>query len=244
MVRRFTRRKPRVVWLPVYGDNAYGESGGIQSSIGIRFSAPQTLPATGITVDAVGITWDGGSSVSAAQGFGSSDHSLADFTQGSSYRLRRIVGKFWCDLWSANVGNVTCAKVGFGFIVGRADPNGALQTDFQQVNPLFQDSADDPWIWRRTWLLSPSGYGNNAPFGRFPQTNVAYGSVADGPHIDAKTARVIGPDERLVAVMASQIVQTSDDQVPTQSIQLNGYLDYRILASMRQNLGNRRNASR
>jgi len=238
MARRFAgRRKPRVAWLPVFGD---AQDPLDEKSIGIRFAL--TL-SSGIEVDAVPLTWDGSRSSEAEQIAGGDFDSLADFVNGNAYRLRRIVGKFFCSFGTIGTSNVQCAQVAAGLIVCRTDSNGNVVTDLNTTNPLAQDSADDPWIWRRTWLLSHPGYDYNVPFARFPATNTAYGSVADGPHIDQKTARVIGPDERLVAMFAARALQTTGAAAPTATV-ISGYLDYRLLGSMRTNVGNRRNASR
>lgn len=244
MARRFTRRKPRVVWLPTFGNTSFGEDGGAAQAGGMVFGVGLN-DTIGIAFDAAALTWDGNNSPSAAQGFGSTSESLADFTQGSSYRLRRIVGKFWCGATTNGIAtNVMAIQVAFGFIIGRADPNGDLQTDFQNVNPLFQDSMDDPWIWRRSWLIAPAPYDTANRWGAIPFTNIEYGSVADGPHIDQKTARVVGPEERLVGIMAARVFETVDHAAIIGAPEVSGYLDYRLLASMRSNVGNRRNASR
>lgn len=245
-MRRTRGRKPRVVWLPTFGDSAYAEGGGFGQATGIRLSTTHGSGGSGpgIIYDAVAVTWDGGDSSAAAQDFGSTEHSLADFVQGQSYRLRRIVGKFWCGTDIQTASNINALQVAFGFIVGRADSNGSLQTDFNNVNPLYQDSADDPWIWRRSWLLGAGSYGSTVQWGNLPLTNQAVGSAVDGPHIDQKTARLVGPDERLVCIMAARVFSTHDDAAPTGNVRVSGFLDYRILASMRSNVGNRRNASR
>jgi len=248
MARRFAgRRKPRVVWLPTFGVNSYGESGIESNATGIEYNV--NLGTNGIIVfDAAGLTWDGSESSTFAQDFGDDSFTLNDFVDGQSYRLRRIVGKFWCSADTQGVAtNVTAVEVAFGFIIARTAASGAIQTDFSYVNPLAQDSAEDPWIWRRSWLISPelaSAQLPNSAFGVLPNNNIAYGSVADGPHIDQKTARVISRDERLVGVMAAQVKYTKGDLAPTGNVRVAGYLDYRLLASMRKNIGNRHNTSR
>lgn len=252
MARRFGRRKPRVLWLPTFGDTSVGESGGASQATGIRFGG--SVPSDGaILVDAVAVTWDYTPSATASQGFGTQDYTLADFAGNMSYRLRRIVGKCFCAVSPGADGgaavNMRTVQIACGFIVGRADPAGAINTDIQVVNPLYQDSAEDPWIWRRTWLLGNKSYqawteqtAVTYPEAQFPNTNIAYGSVQDGPHIDQKTARVVGPDERLIFMVA--VRQFSDQTTGGAGCNWSVFLDYRLLGSLRPSQGNRRNASR
>jgi len=250
---RTKRRKPRVTWLPIFGETATvaGEGGGTNQAGGLTFSVLHTDADAGIIYDAAPLTFDSPGSPAAQQDLGLETRTLQDFVQGTTYRLRRIVGKAFCavaradgadptDIWA-----VDCA---FGFMVCRVDDTGAPQTDFGEVNPLFQDSMEDPWIWRRRWIL---GTGTSAltasndlvPLSRMPPNNcVGYGSVMDGPHIDTKVARVIGVQERLFGVFASRVIASADPI--TQPVFTQLFLDYRILASMRANQGNKRNASR
>lgn len=204
--------------------------------------------------DAAALTFDSSKASSAAQGFGASELTLQDLVQGQSWRLRRIVGKFFCTAGASEGGsatNVTAVQVAYGFIVCKTDAFGSPTTQFDTTNPLAQDSADDPWIWRRSWVLNPQGAAATPTFvddqwWGFPKSNVGYGSVLDGPHIDSKSNRIIGPEERLFGVMAIKLLGTDNDELPPvgTSIQVRGYLDYRLLGSMYTTVGNRRNASR
>jgi len=246
MAFRTRRRKPRVVWLPTYGVGAGSDAGGSTPANGVDYELDVNA-GDPIIYDATALTWDQPFSSAAASGGGATDLSLSDFVQGSSYRLRRIVGKVWVGVNNPGLDTTySNIEVGFGFIIGRCDPDGSLQTDFRNVNPLAQDSSTDPWIWRRTWLLNPStganAFDNSVPWNGLPNTNIGM-PAQDGPHIDQKTARIVGPDERLIAVIAAANGFTTSI-TPVGQIQVHARLDYRILASMRTNVGNRRNASR
>lgn len=254
MARRFKRRKPRVVWLPVFGDTFTGEAGTAATAVGVQFQCQMGLGQYGIVVDAAPLTFDGSQDPTINQSLGLNNVTLNDYVNGQAYRLRRIVGKIWCAA-SANPGdtatNITAIEVGFGFIVAKTDATGNITTDISTTNPLSQSSADDPWIWRRTWVLNPydgtGSFGNADQWYGFPRTNMEYGSVADGPHIDQKTARVVGQEERLIGMLAARVLGTSDDASPTPTteyVNVRGFLDYRLLASMRSTQGNRNNASR
>lgn len=133
---------------------------------------------------------------------------------GSDYILRRIVGKIGVFPQILSSGPPTLLTpetliVGVGFFVARADqtspaePIGTQGTDaatqverFMSYSPLATAAIKEPWIWRRTWILRNPG-NNPTNFQTGLDSSLAGGSVVDGPHIDAKTVRRIGQDDRL-----------------------------------------------
>lgn len=264
MARR-RRRRPRVVWLPVHGrdDSTLQEGSSYVNGIG-GFLAPD--PTTGaVHTDFKPVTFDYSDSPAAEEGV--NYRSLQDLTSGNGFRLRRIVGKcFISAALEADVGTpdkIPLIDVAAGFILNRTDDSGnpyitaSGVTGDLQAGPLAQDGAEDPWIWRRRWLLSPIPSVANwaitsvsdlnslyAPFdgqGQFPMTTAGYGSVQDGPHIDQKTARVIGRQERLYFWIQARVVNADAN---TMQVQVPYLVDIRLLGSLRMNVGNRRNASR
>jgi len=256
MARRFARRrKPLVQWLPVFGTGGSENSEaaiGIQSEIQLATSNDETR------IDAVGLTFDYTDSAETAQAAGDDNRTLRDLVSGSAYRLRRIVGKIYAS-WYNNSGDGIANRpdvidYAAGFIVVRTDDNGNPSTDFEEVHPLSQDSADDPWIWRRRWFLrtlaegdTPGGVPAKTWGSGFPRSTAEYHSVADGPHIDQKTARVVGRQERLFFVQAARTVAAFPGSTAGFSAPggLVTYLDYRLLGSLFSTTpGNRRNASR
>jgi len=204
---------------------------------------------------------------SASQEEGVDFRSLQDLAQGNAYRLRRIVGKFHAAAITNNTSETQIPTVDLaaGFMVCRTDDDGNILVEQAGISgdvtrgPLAQDGAEDPWIWRRRWLLTgiPKsivivdgttlytnviGVTSQLGFqGQWPQTTAGYGSVQDGPHIDQKTARVISRDERLFFWVQGRLSNPSEN---TNTADINWQLDVRLLASLRQNVGNRRNASR
>jgi len=260
---RFKRRKAKVVWLPVQGrDFSSGVEG---TSYGNGVGGVLEIPNDGtIATQFQDVTFDYSDSASAQEGV--FDKTLHDLTSGSNYRLRRLVGKFHAGVlpdFEASENGVQSCDVAAGFIINRTDPDGNPlvsasigSADQTQFGPLSEDAAEDPWIWRRRYFLSAcypmQSYGSGSPgvdaktianvFGdqpQYPQTTAGYGSVADGPHIDQKTARVIGPQERLFFWVQGRSLR-SDAPVCFMPYQV----DLRILASLRFQQGNRRNASR
>jgi len=261
--RTFRRRRPRVVWLPTFGSiGGFNNEAGSHPVAGTDGTL-NISKTEDITWDAFPITFDVGFDPEDETQAGSltgQSKSLQDLVSGNEYRLRRIVGKFFCaalaDETDSPAALQAIADVAAGFMVVKCYDNGTPITDFDAVNPLRQASMEDPWIWRRRWLLNPYGNSLDVGFGLatdtrdswgfmlYPQTTTGYGSVMDGPHIDQKTARVIHRHERLFFVIAGRYYSNFLNSAVA-DLQLNYTLDVRLLASLRpQSSGNRRNASR
>lgn len=242
------RRSPRVVWLPndpffsidsatlahssiMRAADQIGGSVGDQFTIVapvVRDSTPN--PLTGTTT-------------------------LSDL-YGSGYRLRRIVGKFWCDFTARPDEDVPGipdeAVVTVGLIVLRTDDQGlALNAATPEVySPAIIENIESPWIWRRSWLLSKQitqDFINRRPGGveslaaQVRHTNSLLGGNSDGAHIDQKTARIVSTNERLFLVITATNMSGGGEQLITG---INYTWELRVLGSLRTNVGNRRNASR
>lgn len=183
---------------------------------------------------------------------------------GQEYILERLVGKFHCGMLGvrADINNPTTwasCIVGLGFFVARAEDSSSGGPDtpigsatpaerVENYNPLGEDTIREPWIWRRTWVLGnpaqdprgaytfATGIVSNQTLAVFPPTTGDYGSVMDGPHIDAKSNRRVGNDERLwVAVSTVGFQRTNGDTYPISvgsNGQIDGYLDYRVLGRL------------
>jgi len=140
--------------------------------------------------------------------------SLADLI-GSSYILKRIVGKLFVAFdGSTQVTDSQGALVTAGFFVARSEDSTAATVNAaapigaetaaelrENYSPAVPSTVREPWIWRRRWILGNVAQGDalSVKLGitRFPATNVGYGSVMDGPHIDQKTIRRVSNDDRL-----------------------------------------------
>lgn len=173
---------------------------------------------------------------------------LADVEE-SGYRLRRIVGKLWCCYRQVALDTPVSVICTAGFIVLRVDPQTGLpagaSTEFYYAGSIRQTA--DPWIWRRSWILTNTLATQAAPrtwtSARIPSaSNLQLGGVLDGPHIDQKTARLVGPEERLFLVLNTTVLEDGFDEQITGAVQW--VWDLRVLGSMRSTMGNRRNASR
>lgn len=239
--RGFRRRKPTVNWLPTLGQGDNSANLVIIGALGVDPTGVISTTVHSLIPDypAEAIT-------------GTTPQTLADF-QGSGYRLRRIVGKFNCAS-SQNLGGdptiyVPSTMVCAGLIILRVDDNtGAPLRSVtpSDYSPLGLENVRDPWIWRRSWTLSNSfafGGTTNAAEVEFPRTNAEYGSAWDGPHIDQKTARRVGLEERLFLVISTQNVERSPRAANTAGLIYYNY-EARYVSSPLRVSGNKRNASR
>lgn len=137
------------------------------------------------------------------------------------------------------------------------------------VGLFDQDDYTDPWIWRRTWLLGQGarwtqfgqrnssaiannfgdlsvgakGFSGQRVWALFPSTTSDHGSVMDGPHLDAKCNRVIGPDERLFIHFATKALPIQPQTNYLSNADVFGVFDLRMLGNLRR-FSNRGHASR
>lgn len=234
------RRRPVVAWLPHILHEATGVEGWID---GVN-NVPFTTGTINTTIHSLTVDYPQESLQAAGQ-----FPSMADF-EASAYRLRRIVGKIFIginqDLTVDQTTYPTNVLVGAGFMVLRVDPTGAplRTTTPNDYSPIHLDATRDPWIWRRTWLLTNQfGHtvnGSLLGYSQAPTYNGDYGSALDGPHFDQKTARFVSAEERLFFIISS--VNIGDAATTNGTVQW--LLDYRLLGSPAKQMGNRRNASR
>lgn len=226
---------------------------GFQSATLIKIYTANPLGASP-TTEEVAIVKDFAGSAGGliAPGVADINATLADIEQ-SGYRLRRIVGKLGFSvlqgaaqaLEDGSIFHVTA-----GFIIRRVNEFGQSMAILGAGAPTAHaastaslENTMDPWIWRRSWDISDNEHANIDPnVVSFPRSNYNYGAgIFDGPHVDAKTARVVGPEERLFLDVTIEGINGQAQGQPGAVLLI---ADLRVLASMRTNSGNRRNASR
>jgi len=181
---------------------------------------------------------------------------------GQEYLLERIVGKVFIGVVgdrNANQNPTTWSAVlvGVGIFVARAndtDVGGGQNTPIgsattmervENYSPLSEELIREPWLWRRTWVLgNPANdyrdanniAANEIPYTVFPPSTAHYGSVMDGPHIDARSNRRIGNDERLwLAISTVGLIRQDNGSYPAtagEALGLLGYIDYRVLGRL------------
>lgn len=257
MFRR-KRRKPRVVWFHSPGTPitlAAGATALTTSEQPHWGEIQAALPVTGewlvveapLVLDNPVSETEAGASLTVVQSLGLNQE--IDF----GYRLRRICGSIHCshspvDTQSGGGGPL---YVSAGIMVRRVDPETGLSLQAQAgLNPSSRETSDDPWVWRRNWILGnptePLGSSIRA-LDEFPHTNAEYGSVREGTFVDQKTARVIGTDERLfinISVLEYPLSGASRATLPFGNNQFVAFWNLRVLGTVRTNQGNRRNANR
>ena len=90
---------------------------------------------------------------------------LRDEVEGQSWLLKRLVGNIFCQYVNAD-GNSNPSQfwrqalVTAGFFVSRNIDSiqGEPDLDYDEYDPMFLDNITNPWIWRRSWILSnPEG---------------------------------------------------------------------------------------
>lgn len=182
------------------------------------------------------------------QGQAANTVTLRDFVEGQDWFLKRIVGKLaiaCCTRSTATDGDTSWPNVlvGAGFFVAKAEDNNPEQPDLevQEYDPLGSENVRQPWIWRRTYVLTDSNIttpgGNPTRYPVFTTNNLLLASGLDGPHIDAKTARRIRREERLWFVTTMTPFHYASDSggsVSASTMQVSVNLDYRILGAMRR----------
>lgn len=251
-------RGSRFTWMPMLGTTFTGGEGGSYQTNNIRVilsarhdnSLPPTqggdvrgIPSLVITP----LVPDYTEQPDPAHGLGMT---LADYTQGQDWFLRRIVGKLQIACAANQVGDTQlnawpALLVTAGFFVARAQDASPGVVDGQEAefDPQALDNIRQPWIWRRTWTL---GAAQVAASGTEPQWSAVwpnsteeFGSMADGGHIDAKTLRRIRREQRLWFAMscvgtgefdANTAVSGTDEEQPI----IYANMDVRVLGAMRR----------
>lgn len=167
---------------------------------------------------------------------------LADQLAGD-YVIERIVGKLFVSATQiiqtdSGIHAARNIEVGAGLFVARVNDQasgGGINTPIGSVSPpervpnysaLHPDAIREPWMWRRTWMLSTQDSvtnltGNGAEDfllqtggartfpALFPTNNCQYGSMSDGPHIDVKSVRRVRNDERLFMSLSCWILDNT-----------------------------------
>lgn len=206
------KRRSRGNWFPVLGTTGADIGSLNYRETGIEFQvSTHTIASNGQAGKVVcgPVTFDRAVQPEENQG----DYDIAAM-QGNGWFLKRIVGKFAAFPFAdATAGTPAFLKLGLGFFVARQEEGpdnnvdfplgwygpGGTGTNYAGMNydPLSAHCANEPWIWRRTWILPNESMVADDRWTPGPAAVTSNGSVMDSGHIDAKTKRVIGLDERL-----------------------------------------------
>lgn len=232
------KRRQRLTWFPTLGTNWLA---GASELAGNYFEI--TVNPAGQQLGVFPVTFDSPQS----EATGTKDTPLNSIV-GSEYILKRIVGKVHLGIKTISAQDqFDSMLIAAGFFVARAaDDVGGSESDYplgyagstglernDNFSPLSKRTIREPWIWRRTWILglngttqTPAGTGTAA----WPLSNAFYGGLGDGPHIDAKSARRVGNDDRLFFAVSAMPFPPVTDYAGDMILQ--GYLDIRLLGSL------------
>lgn len=250
------RRRPRVIWLPNTGSQFTQAGAGpatagenpsfITSSFGTVLNGAITLEAPMVTdLPAIAALEDQGvTNVTQWQ-----QRNLND-TEQKGYRLRRIVGDFFAGIEDDETGVATAGVLlSMGIIVRRVDEETGASLESgvgQDVNSIQNNS--DPWIFRRNWVLGTGPIaGDVSPLElrairEFPKTTAGYGTSRQA--VDQRTNRIISQAERLIFNLTAWILPVANAVAPTSVPTVWFLWDYRCVATLFTQAGNRRNSSR
>lgn len=243
------RNKPRVVWLPPSPAGLIGQNPSPSNFKEFFVDIVGPIALGDFAIGELPLVLDDVNTSNPAV------NTLSDI-ESSGYRLRRVVGKIWLEFLGIDFDpgipgteQPNSVAVTAGLIVRRVDPvtgtslSATNAAGASLTSPTQAENITDPWIWRRSWIFvnnkqlaadQAQGLMRNDVFGS--------GGVADGPHIDQKTARIVGPEERLFLDVGVLALDAAPLAVGPTSVRV--ITDLRILGSMRVSAGNRRNASR
>lgn len=246
------KRRARVVWLPPdpYKRVGQGETT-ITSSDQCAIGEYTILPPGGqgnyggAVIPLIGDRPGTENLIIGGTGTGLGGSNPATFSDlyNSGYRLRRICGHIFTacdqeDFQDPTVNNnflVTAALQ-----VMEADRGAAL--DAAEGAPDIYQTVDNPWIWRRTWMLTNYVNALAATKQTWGVVSNVQGaaSLREGSFMDQKTIRKVGPDHRLFLCL--QV--TNIDGEANGLARIRFWWNLRVLGSLMTNLGNRGNSSR
>lgn len=249
--RRFRRRTSRGTWFPTLGtkfvvdDTSYNDASfsDVSESVSTSradgvFGNPQiVIPVTHDFTQIQGISAGTTTEVS-----------LRDVVEGQTWRLDRIVGHI--TVATFGIGNTlqpdtdeywANLQIGAGFFLGRAIENDQAFPDLSssEMDPLAAQNIQNPWIWRRTWILCNPYSRNPADFdpGGIPQSNQGIQGPTTGPSIDSKVKRKIPREYRLWFVIGALGWNGNQISVNPANLDQPGFkfnLDIRIFGKMQR----------
>lgn len=242
------RRRSQGTWLPLIGTTP--ENGDKLAFNRLALTIPTNGSGTGI-LGIVPLTYDAPQENDNDPNF----DTLSEIV-GNEYFLKRIVGTCLIGVHETVPSDYDQAAfppyymVTAGFFVARAEDSSSPNDGYPigginspDYGPQNLATTREPWIWRRTWMLGSRAWqlyedkqtGALDMYGAYPTTTAGYGSVADGPKVDAKTKRRVRQDDRLFFA-----VEARSSQSFTQAAALNVELDVRLFAQLRKakNAGN------
>lgn len=229
--KRMRKRRQRSTWFPVLGTS--WNEGDILSSI-----FPQTQEVAlnwAINTVATPLIPDYTEDPSVTAG----ESTLRDFVEGQTCIIDRIVGKI-CVLADQTAPGAEGEGIPLifccaGIAVLPVDDSGTPLTssDGREIAALAAENLDKPFLWRRTWLIGNRLAADTTnPYPNIPTSNMEFGSVLDGPHVDTKgVKRAIQRNQRLFLILSTQDAGRGEPNVTSF---VRWVVDLRVLGRMRR----------
>lgn len=180
--------------------------------------------------------------------------------QSFGYLLNRIVGSLHIavapTVITENVKTPAVVAVTAGLMVRRVDEEspGSAAVGAVGTDPASLENIQDPWLWRRLWLLSPLGASTFStddlarPFanGVYNASNDFGTGAYNNCSVDVKSKRRVTKELRLFLDFTIRTIGWVPG-VPSGDlgqVSFMGVFDYRCYGSIIPTQGNRRNATR
>lgn len=250
------RRRARSTWFPNLGITIASEGG---TSAFYSFNRSSLQPNTDSSV----APWVGGSGIwqpfdcfalipdqTAQISAHDADFTLRDYVEGQDWLLDSIVGSIHVGINATNTNldpgqepNEQWATIAVtvGIFVADAIEENQIHPDIasnREIDPTNVDNIRQPWVWRRTWLLSNPGtiFAGQQTAGGWPSTNTfVTGNL--GPGIRTKTKRRIRRNQRIWLIAACTGFDFNNISVggdPETQPVVNIMADLRICGKMRR----------
>lgn len=254
-VRQFRRfrgirrkRGNQGTWFPINGViwNAEGDSY-YDASVSDTSVAVSPSKALGPTNFVTPVTADYSFNKGQAGGFAIEQQpSLRDYVEGNDYILKRLVGEvnFFVEADSGSETPWSSAnywkyiQIVAAFFVARTNDTDQTLPDLttDEFDPLGGTNIQNPWIWRRSWILANPNNLQTTVSGQIvdeTSSNRSYASI-NGTHFDTKSRRRIRREERLWFTYSAIGWDGVRDEVNGQSSQpyVNLNLDVRLFGKM------------
>jgi len=224
------RRRSGGTWLPVLPTETAANT--LVTYLDARALFPVGFLSTGTGLDngprVIPLTMD-----ETPQAGVSSNNTLRDWVEGQEYVLKRVVGKVWAgSLQTAEI-NVERFIACFALAVlpvDDANPDVPAMPP-EDYDPLLAQNTQQPWLWRRTWILSDNSASASAF--QYPGSTAGYGSIADGGHLDTKgVSRRISKEQRIFIIFQANVLDQGPEQ--TDAAGVNWGYDLRLFGAMRR----------
>lgn len=244
MVRR--KRQRKFTWMPTIG--AVGQNVSVDQSY--TFLNALTVPANGLAgagtrggvpaIFIVPVIQDKPLEPGAQNEVAGSLNNVV----GNEWFCERIVGDIFVGTRlgvTEDQGPRTIA-VTCGFFVARAGDtnqnlpigatNGTAAETHVNYSPAALNAVREPWMWRRTWVLGRT-FNESDGLAQNPSVNSFYATLANGPHVDCKSVRRIGNDERLWFAVTCTDISIGFPN-PTEAGLVDVMTDLRVLGALRK----------